>query len=114
MLLDTVSSDSEVFQAWELWIEGRWPELVDPVIGNACQGYQVCKCIHVALLCVQECASDRPTMSEVINMLVNENSENVEAPAAPKHPAFFAMRIRTEDDAPLTKNEMTASTFSGR
>ncbi|KAJ0966050.1 hypothetical protein J5N97_027188 [Dioscorea zingiberensis] len=99
--------------AWEMWIEGKWQELVDPVIGDTCKDYQVCKCVHVALLCVQECASDRPTMSEVITMLANENSENV-ALETPNHPGFFTVKMKTEVDNPPTINEMTATTIDGR
>lgn len=40
--------------------------------------------MHVALLCVQEFAKDRPVVSTVISML---NSEIVDLPV-PKNPAF--------------------------
>ncbi|KAL1336890.1 hypothetical protein AAHE18_10G096000 [Arachis hypogaea] len=41
--------------------------------------------IHIGLLCVQELARDRPTMTAVISML---NSEIVNLPL-PKQPAFM-------------------------
>lgn len=31
-------------------------------------------CIQVGLLCVQDCAEDRPNMSEVVTMLSNEGA----------------------------------------
>ena len=40
--------------------------------------------INVALLCVQENAADRPTMSDVISMI---NNEHLNLPS-PKEPAF--------------------------
>ena len=43
------------------------------------------RCIHVAFLCVQEKAIDRPTMSNVVFMLRNETT--VPLPT-PKRPAF--------------------------
>ena len=32
------------------------------------------RCINIALLCVQESAADRPTMSDVVAMLSNESA----------------------------------------
>jgi len=44
----------------------------------------VLRCIHVSLLCVEDSAIDRPTMSDVLFMLTNENMPL----ALPKKPAF--------------------------
>ncbi|CAH1419527.1 unnamed protein product [Lactuca virosa] len=75
--------------AWELWNEaGRGLELMDPVLEDSCTPKEVMTCIHVGLLCVQDHAIDRPTMSEVISMLTNENMHLPE----PKRPAFFIER----------------------
>lgn len=43
------------------------------------------RCIHIALLCVQENVADRPTMASVVLML---NSYSVTLPL-PSLPAFF-------------------------
>ncbi|KAJ9697296.1 hypothetical protein PVL29_009197 [Vitis rotundifolia] len=58
--------------AWELWKEGTSLELVDPMLEDSYSTTQMLRCIHIALLCVQESAEDRPTMSAVISMLTNE------------------------------------------
>ncbi|KAJ9697291.1 hypothetical protein PVL29_009193 [Vitis rotundifolia] len=58
--------------AWELWKEGTSLELVDPMLEDSYSTTQMLRCIHIALLCVQESAADRPTMSAVISMLTNE------------------------------------------
>lgn len=42
------------------------------------------KCIHISLLCVQEFARDRPTISNVLSMF---SSEVISLPA-PMQPAF--------------------------
>ncbi|GJT22704.1 G-type lectin S-receptor-like serine/threonine-protein kinase CES101 [Tanacetum coccineum] len=68
--------------AWELWNEGR----------DSCTPKEVMTSIHVGLLCVQDHAIDRPTMSEVISMLTNENMHLPE----PKQPAFFIERCDAE------------------
>ncbi|CAL8150231.1 unnamed protein product [Prunus armeniaca] len=74
--------------AWELWKEGTMLELMDPTVGDSCIKDQFLRCIHVGLLCVEENASDRPTMSNVISMLTNESMPS----ALPTKPAFFTGR----------------------
>uniref|UniRef100_A0A7N2LJI5 non-specific serine/threonine protein kinase n=1 Tax=Quercus lobata TaxID=97700 RepID=A0A7N2LJI5_QUELO len=75
---------SLVEYAWDLWQEGEGIQLVDPTISDSCVKYQVLRCIHVSLLCVEDSAIDRPTMSDVLFMLTNENMPL----ALPKKPAF--------------------------
>ncbi|MFS7928059.1 putative protein kinase RLK-Pelle-DLSV family [Helianthus anomalus] len=71
--------------AWELWQQGDASQLQDPTLVDSCVGHQLQKTIHVALLCVQENAVDRPEMSEVISMLTNDTL----LLSVPKQPAFF-------------------------
>ncbi|KAI3684751.1 hypothetical protein L6452_33977 [Arctium lappa] len=81
--------------AWELWSAGRGLELMDPVLEDSCTPKEVTTCIHVGLLCVQEHVTDRPTMSEVVSMLTNENMNLPD----PKQPAFFIERHEDEAEA---------------
>ncbi|BFG28708.1 hypothetical protein CerSpe_149820 [Prunus speciosa] len=74
--------------AWELWNEGGGLELMDPNLGDSCIKDQFLRCILVALLCVEENAADRPTMSDVISMLTSESMEL----AMPTKPAFYTER----------------------
>ncbi|KAK1417740.1 hypothetical protein QVD17_26874 [Tagetes erecta] len=71
--------------AWELWQQGDALQLQDPTLGDSCVIHQLRRTIHVALLCVQENAGDRPVMSDVISMLINDT---IPLPA-PKQSAFF-------------------------
>ncbi|KAK1417772.1 hypothetical protein QVD17_26906 [Tagetes erecta] len=71
--------------AWELWQEGNALQLQDPTLADSCVVHQLLRAIHVALLCVQENAMDRPVMSEVISMLSNDTM----LLHVPKRPAFF-------------------------
>ncbi|KAK3032642.1 hypothetical protein RJ639_036602 [Escallonia herrerae] len=73
-----------VFQVWDLWREGRALEVADPSLGELYQAHQVLRCIHIGLLCVQEFANDRPSMSEVAFMLCHETTLS-----SPKQPAFI-------------------------
>ncbi|KAK4271409.1 hypothetical protein QN277_020109 [Acacia crassicarpa] len=73
-------TDQESFSliglAWRLWNEEKIISLVDPEIWDSCNGSQIMKCIHIGLLCVQEAAKERPSMTNVVMML----SENIHLP----------------------------------
>ncbi|XP_040361747.1 G-type lectin S-receptor-like serine/threonine-protein kinase At1g11410 [Rosa chinensis] len=57
---------------WKLWKEGRAVEIIDSSIGESYLVSEIIRCIQIALLCVQEFATDRPTMSVVVSMLSND------------------------------------------
>ncbi|KAM5552125.1 hypothetical protein ABKV19_026801 [Rosa sericea] len=69
--------------AWNLWNEGRALELVDEVLGDSYSSSEVITCVHVGLLCVQDNATDRPTMTDVTLMLSSEKDG-----PHPKRPVF--------------------------
>nr|DAD20612.1 TPA_asm: hypothetical protein HUJ06_022075 [Nelumbo nucifera] len=75
--------------AWRLWSEGKGLDFLDPSIIDSCPTSQGLRCIHIGLLCVQEAAADRPTMSNVVVML---GSESIALPQ-PKRPAFSVERF---------------------
>ena len=56
-------------QAWQSWNEGKVLELMDPLLTDSCDPEEFLRHIHIGLLCVQEDASHRPTMSFVVLML---------------------------------------------
>ncbi|KAH1120430.1 hypothetical protein J1N35_003590 [Gossypium stocksii] len=72
-------------RAWLHWNNGTAEELIDPILNDPWPTFEAFKCIHVGLLCVQENAADRPSMSDIITML---SSHSITAPA-PSRPAFF-------------------------
>ncbi|KAK7395393.1 hypothetical protein VNO78_15950 [Psophocarpus tetragonolobus] len=71
--------------AWTQWKEDNILSLIDPAIYDISHNEDILKCIHIALLCVQDLAIDRPTMAAVISML---NSEVSFLPS-PSRPAFM-------------------------
>ncbi|KAK9092238.1 hypothetical protein Syun_027149 [Stephania yunnanensis] len=87
--------------AWELWTDDRPFELVDHSMVNSFPEHEVAKFIQVGILCVQEKAKDRPTMSSVIFMLGNEATIPI-----PKQPAFVLT------SKPNTLNASTMGTSS--
>ncbi|KAK9209430.1 hypothetical protein WN944_001796 [Citrus x changshan-huyou] len=70
--------------AWSLCKNDRAHELMDPVLQNEVSLPMLVRYINVALLCVQENAEDRPTMSDVVSMI---NNEPFNLPS-PKEPPF--------------------------
>ncbi|XP_072061658.1 cysteine-rich receptor-like protein kinase 10 isoform X2 [Arachis hypogaea] len=85
--------------SWKLWCEGECLELVDPILENTYIRSEVIRCIHIGLLCVQEDAIDRPTMSTVVVMLA---SETMTLPN-PNHPAFSVGRKFGKEDESTSK-----------
>ncbi|XP_029124552.1 G-type lectin S-receptor-like serine/threonine-protein kinase At4g27290, partial [Cajanus cajan] len=90
--------------AWTLWKEHNVLQLIDSSIKDSCVIPEVLRCIHVSLLCVQQCPDDRPTMTSVIQMLGCE-MELVE----PHEPGFFPRRISEEGKLCTNLNQMTSN-----
>ena len=65
-------------------------EIVDPVLCQPFSTDDVSRCIHIGLLCVQEAATERPTMSDVIFMLANETTL-----PPPNTPAFTFLHVNS-------------------
>ncbi|XP_026432548.1 putative receptor-like protein kinase At4g00960 isoform X2 [Papaver somniferum] len=72
---------------WRHWNDGSAIEILDPTLKDTCSRNEALRCIHVALLCVQENVADRPSMPTVILML---SSYSATIPDLPSAPAFFA------------------------
>ncbi|XP_078166084.1 cysteine-rich receptor-like protein kinase 19 [Carex rostrata] len=88
--------------AWVRWKDGSFSELVCPTLTEVSQK-QTERCIHVALLCVQENPVDRPTMSDVILFLTTESIILPE----PKQPAYFNVRETEETVGSFSINYVT-------
>ncbi|KAG4124042.1 hypothetical protein ERO13_D10G015900v2 [Gossypium hirsutum] len=103
--------------AWKLWSKGEGMELIDQLLVPSCVAFEVLKCIHIGLLCVQEDPADRPTMSSVIFMLASDGSIKLPRPT---EPAFSVGRVVTKSIEPISSeevfsvNEITVSNFLPR
>ncbi|XP_047164831.1 G-type lectin S-receptor-like serine/threonine-protein kinase At1g11300 [Vigna umbellata] len=73
---------------WAQWKEGNILSLIDSEIYDPNDHEDMLRLIHIGLLCVQELASDRPTMATVVSML---NSDVVFLPP-PSQPAFIRVQ----------------------
>ncbi|KAH9602144.1 hypothetical protein KSS87_005686, partial [Heliosperma pusillum] len=69
---------------WRNWREGTAVNVVDATIPSGSRS-EILRCVHIGLLCVQEDATERPTMSSVIIML---SSHSFPLPMM-SHPAYI-------------------------
>ncbi|KAF5472083.1 hypothetical protein F2P56_008826 [Juglans regia] len=102
---------------WHHWNEDKAMELVDPSIRDSCPRDEALRCIQVGMLCVQDSATQRPTMSSVVLML---ESEAVTLPL-PRQPNFTSMRgsfVDTESSTAgheiASSNDLTVTMVFGR
>ncbi|KAH1056172.1 hypothetical protein J1N35_034237 [Gossypium stocksii] len=103
-----------VGHVWELWKEDKAMEVVDSSLGDSYSTDDILKCIQIGLLCVQECATNRPTMLTVVFMLSNETTL-----PSPEQPAYIPKQIHKSDEISIsggTKsiNEMTVTMIEAR
>nr|XP_023874664.1 putative receptor-like protein kinase At4g00960 [Quercus suber] len=67
--------------AWKNWREETTSNLIDPTLRGG-PITEILRCIKIGLLCVQENASDRPSMTSVVLML-NGNLDPIPTPTQP-------------------------------
>ncbi|GKC32751.1 hypothetical protein Tco_1040045 [Tanacetum coccineum] len=101
--------------AWELWQQGNL-ELKDPTVESTCVVQQFSRTIHVALLCVQDSAIERPTTSDMISMLLNDT---ISLPTPNKPPYAMVRGASTSNETnPKPKdfsvNNMSITVMDGR
>ncbi|XP_023741992.1 receptor-like serine/threonine-protein kinase SD1-7 [Lactuca sativa] len=97
--------------AWKRWMEGRGLELIDPLIRGTSSNadLQAVKCINIGLLCVEEIMSERPTMSQVVAMLINETT----TVPSPKKTAFTIHRSAQVSNR-FSNNQVTVTNLEPR
>jgi len=91
-------------QAWRTWSAGKCLETIDPMLEKSFIGSVVERCIQIGLLCVQENAKDRPTMSHVVLMLASDTM----LLQKPKHPAF-SIGIMASEEVHTSKSSKNVS-----
>ena len=90
--------------------------LMDPVLADSYRSNEVLRCIHIGLLCVQEDATNRPSMPTTIMML---SSETMNLPN-PNYPAFSVGRMVMEQESTSNNskncsiNQVTVSNVAPR
>jgi hypothetical protein len=89
-------------------------EIIDSSLGKTYPANEVSRCIQIGLLCVQEYATDQPTMSIVVFMLGNDT-----ALPSPKQPAFIFKGTNSSKDRSISAgansvNDLTITVIDGR
>ncbi|MCL7051658.1 hypothetical protein MKW94_005332, partial [Papaver nudicaule] len=104
--------------AWRHWNNESAIEILDPTLKDTCSRSEVVRCIHVALLCVQENVADRPSMPLVVRMLNTYSAIN---PDLPLSPAFLGDSTKShptpgksseEHESTKNKSNSDAGTWS--
>ncbi|KAJ8761641.1 hypothetical protein K2173_004417 [Erythroxylum novogranatense] len=103
-----------LFQVWDQWKEGSAMEVVDLSLTEPYPEHEVLRCIHIGLLCVQDSAVDRPTMSTVVFLLSNDT---ILPP--PKQPAFIFTKTSNSGDPSTSEgahslNDVTVTSVQAR
>ncbi|TKY68591.1 G-type lectin S-receptor serine/threonine-protein kinase [Spatholobus suberectus] len=87
-----------VGHAWELWKKGEPLKVVDLALNDSFSEDEVLRCVHAGLLCVEENADDRPSMSNIVSMLTNKSKVT----SLPKKPAYY-LRTKVLGEETSTK-----------
>ncbi|XP_019089409.1 PREDICTED: cysteine-rich receptor-like protein kinase 40 [Camelina sativa] len=82
---------------WKRWVEGKPEVIIDPLLIEHPRN-EIIKLIKIGLLCVQENAAKRPTMSSVIIWL---GSETILIPL-PNAPAFTGSQSQSESGTTMS------------
>ncbi|KAK7405576.1 hypothetical protein VNO78_07024 [Psophocarpus tetragonolobus] len=103
---------SLLLYAWKVWCAGKCLELIDQVLVKSFIASEVEKCLHIGLLCVQQEAEDRPTMSSVVLML---GSDTMTLPK-PNQPAYSVGRTTLNETSTSrsSNNNVTISNMLPR
>ncbi|CAL8992192.1 unnamed protein product [Prunus brigantina] len=92
--------------AWRNWRDDTVANIMDPKLTTGL-GIEMMRCIHIALLCVQENVASRPSMASVVSML---NSHSVTL-SLPSRPAYYLQQKSGSDitGSDESKSSMHAS-----
>ncbi|KAI3952742.1 hypothetical protein MKW92_007240 [Papaver armeniacum] len=104
--------DDLLTYAWALWKNGTALEVLDPTLKENHSRGEVMRCIHIALLCVQEDMDDRPTMAAIVQKLTNF-SVSLQLPTSP--PTYFVKKkaeTSTSFGDPVDEDQYTVNDAS--
>lgn len=104
--------NSLINYAWQSWCDTKGVSIVDEALGDSYSSREAMRCIHIALLCVQDHPNDRPTISQIGYMFNNDHH-----PHHPKQPTFtnaLNNDQRLMSQYAFSTNEVTQTTIDGR
>ncbi|XP_062190744.1 G-type lectin S-receptor-like serine/threonine-protein kinase B120 [Phragmites australis] len=105
--------------AWQLWNADKGEQLIDPSIRGTCSAREALRCVHMALLCVQNHACDRPDIPYVVLALGSDSS----VLPMPRPPTFTlqctssdgeGLFIREKADESYSASDLTVTVLQSR
>ncbi|KAL3615022.1 hypothetical protein CASFOL_040683 [Castilleja foliolosa] len=102
--------------AWKLWNEGNGITFADQTIANTNIEAEIVRCIHIALLCVQEFPKDRPAVQTVVSML-NHEIDDLPLPEQPVAEKWDRSHVRSTQPSSkngYSNNDLTITVLDGR
>ncbi|XP_047066437.1 G-type lectin S-receptor-like serine/threonine-protein kinase B120 [Lolium rigidum] len=106
--------------AWQMWNADKGEQLIDPSIrasSSASASREALRCIHMALLCVQDHAGDRPDIPYVVLALGSDSS----LLPMPRPPTFTLQctssdrdTFRERGDESYSASDLTVTMLQGR
>lgn len=104
-------SNKNIKQAWKHFQAGTMERIYDPnlmVEGDGSMKEEILRVVQIGLLCTQESASLRPTMSKVLQMLMKKE-EKLPAPTNPPFMDERTMELNDTSEDPSYFNMTEAS-----
>ncbi|KAJ0488407.1 putative protein kinase RLK-Pelle-CrRLK1L-1 family [Helianthus annuus] len=95
-----LTDENFVQYTWKSWLKGRNSYIIDPTI--VVDSRLISRFIQIGLLCVQADETDRPTMDEVVGMLVSSSPQDL---ALPKNPVSSWMIEEVSDDTNVASDD---------
>ena len=88
--------------------------MVDEALAGSFSSSEATRCVNIGLLCAQDKAADRPSMSAVVSMLCGETTL-----PQPKQPMLlfqtdFNCHVESKNQCAFSINEVTESMVAGR
>lgn len=89
-----------LLQTWALYENGNLARIIDTSLNDDLDAEEACKILKIGLLCTQDAAKSRPTMSTVVKMMTGEkdiDSEEITRPAVIND--FMELKVRSQRKA---------------
>lgn len=99
-----------LLQTWALYEHGKLARIIDTSLNDDLDAEEACKILKIGLLCTQDAAKSRPTMSTVIKMMTGEkdiDSEEITRPAVIND--FMELKVRSQRKAEEIRLSSTMS-----
>lgn len=103
-------SNSTLYTVWKHYRRKTLTQAIDPGLNGKFLEEEALKVLQIGLLCTQTSVSQRPLMSEIVEMLTHDDY----IVPSPTQPPFLNSSVLTPDDTTQTSTFMDSSDFEGQ